>query len=59
MVRTDKVKDLLGQFFGPATAAQVDYWMKDGLSEDQIIAKSRAKVEGLLGKDKGGAFDSI
>ena len=59
MARVDKVKELLGQFFGPSTAAQVDYWIKDGLTEDQVVSKARTKVEGLLGKDKGGAFDSI
>ena len=59
MARVDKVKELLGQFFGPSTAAQVDYWVKDGLTEDQVVAKARTKVEGLLGKDKGSAFDGI
>jgi len=59
MARVDKVKELLGQFFGPSTAAQVDYWIKDGLTEDQVVSKARTKVEGLLGKDKGGAFDGI
>ena len=59
MAKVDKVKELLGQFFGPSTAAQVDFWVKDGLTEDQVVAKARAKVEGLLGKDKGSSFDSI
>lgn len=52
--KKDKCKELMSKFFGPASAAQVD-----SMSEDECVAKCRAKVAGLLGEDKAKEFDNI
>jgi hypothetical protein len=46
-------------FFGPATANQVDQWVKEGLSEAQIIEKAQAKVKGFLGNEKLDRFNEM
>jgi len=49
-----RCKELMEKFFGPATAITVD-----GMSEDECVAKCRAKVKGFLGEAKAKEFDSI
>jgi hypothetical protein len=44
----------MSKFFGPASASMVDL-----LSEDECVAKCKAKVAGLLGDDKAKEFDNI
>ncbi len=44
----------MAKFFGPAAAAQVD-----SMSEDECVAKCKAKVTGFLGADKAKEFDNI
>lgn len=54
MGKKEKCKELMSKFFGPASAAQVD-----AMSEDECVAKCRAKVKGFLGEEKAKEFDSI
>lgn len=54
MGKKDKCKELMNQFFGAASAAQVD-----AMGEDDCVAKCRAKVAGFLGEDKAKVFDGI
>ena len=44
----------MAKFFGPATAAVVD-----NMSEDECVAKCKAKVAAMLGEDQAKEFDSI
>ena len=57
--KTEKVKILLSQLFGPMSANQVDIWLKEGISDDQVVAKARAKVSGFLGPKKAALFDGL
>jgi hypothetical protein len=50
--KTEKVKVLLSQLFGPKSANHVDVWLKEGISDDQVVAKAKAKVTGFLGPKK-------
>ncbi|MFH2020304.1 MAG: hypothetical protein ABIJ34_02755 [archaeon] len=52
--KKDSCKQLMGKFFGPASAALVD-----SMSEEECVAKCRAKVAGFLGEDKAKEFDKI
>ncbi len=54
MTKKDRCKELMSKFFGPATANLVD-----SMSEDEVVAKCRAKVKAFLGEDKAKEFDSI
>ncbi len=54
MGRKERCKELMAKFFGPASAALVDT-----MSEDECVAKCRAKVAGLLGEEKAKEFDTI
>lgn len=54
MTKKDQCKELMTKLFGPATGSQVD-----AMSEDDCVAKCRAKVKGFLGEDKAKAFDNI
>ena len=42
------------KYFGEASAAQVD-----AMSDDECVAKCKAKVAGFIGEDEAKAFDSI
>lgn len=54
MSKKDQCKELMGKFFGPASAAQVD-----SMSEEECVAKCRTKVAGFLGEEKAKEFDKI
>jgi len=54
MSKKDQCKELMGKFFGPATAKMVD-----AMSEDNCVALCRDKVKGFLGEEKAKAFDNI
>jgi len=58
-VKTEKVKEILSEFFGPFSAKQVDEWVKQGASDDEVIAKARTKVSGFLGERKAEVLDAI
>ena len=49
----------LQTFFGPATANQVDQWVKEGSSEAQVVEKAQAKVKGFLGNEKLAMFNEM
>jgi len=59
MARIDRVKEVLRECFGAASANQVDKWVGEGMSEAEVIAKARAKVSGLLGEDKARELDVL
>ncbi len=52
--KRDQCKKLMKDFFGEATAKQVDF-----MSEDDCVQKCKAKVLGFLGPEKAKQFDSI
>lgn len=54
MGKKEKCKTIMMKYFGPASANQVD-----AMSEDDCVAKCRAKVKGFLGEEKAKEFDSI
>ncbi len=54
MTKKEQCKVIMGKFFGPASAAQVDV-----MTEDDCVSKCRAKVKGFLGEEKAKMFDSI
>jgi monoamine oxidase len=54
MGKKEECKKLMEKFFGTASASIVD-----SMSEEECVAKCRAKVAGFLGEDKAKAFDSI
>lgn len=54
MTKKEQCKALIGKFFGPATALQVD-----SMTEEDCVAKCRAKVKGFLGEEKAKEFDKI
>ncbi len=54
MGKKEKCKELMNKFFGPASANMVD-----SMSEDECVAKCRAKVKGFLGDEKAKIFDNI
>ena len=54
MSKKDRCKELMGKFFGPASAAIVDE-----MSEEECVSKCRTKVAGFLGEDKAIEFDTI
>ncbi len=54
MSRKDKCKEIMGRFFGPASASMVD-----SMSEEECVGKCRSKVEALLGEEKAKEFDNI
>lgn len=54
MTKKDQCKMLMGKFFGPASAAQVD-----SMSEEDCVSKCQAKVRGFLGDAKAKEFDNI
>lgn len=54
MGKKEKCKELMEKFFGPASAKMVD-----SMSEEECVAKCRAKVAGFLGEEKAKEFDNI
>jgi len=54
MSKKEKCKELMLKYFGPALAKSVD-----DMSEDECVAKCRAKVAGIMGEDKAKEFDNI
>lgn len=54
MSKKDKCKELMTQFFGPATANLVD-----NMTEDECVDKCRQKTKAFLGEEKAKAFDKI
>jgi hypothetical protein len=52
--KKDKCKELMGRFFGPATANLVEI-----MSEEEVVPKCREKVKALLGEEKAKEFDKI
>lgn len=54
MSKKDNCKEVMNKLFGPATAKWVD-----SLSEDECVAKCRAKTAGFLGEEKAKEFDKI
>jgi monoamine oxidase len=54
MSKKDKCKELMIKFFGPNSARLVD-----AMSEEDCVAKCRARVKGFLGDEKASEFDSI
>lgn len=54
MSRKEKCKELMVKFFGPSGAKVVD-----SMSEEDCVAKCRARVRGFLGDEKASEFDSI
>jgi len=56
MNKKEKCSELMGKFFGPASAKTVQN-MTD--SDDVIVANCRKKVSALLGEDKAKEFDII
>lgn len=52
--KKEQCKKLMKDFFGEATAKQVDF-----MSEDDCVQKCKAKVLGFLGPEKAKIFDSI
>ena len=54
MGKKEKCKELMTKFFGPASAALVD-----SMSEDECVAKCKAKVQAFLGTEKAAEFDKV
>jgi hypothetical protein len=54
MSKKDKCVKIMQDLFGPVTAQIVEK-----MSEDEVVAKCRQKVEALLGEDKAKIFDDI
>ena len=59
MANMEKVKQVLTDCFGPASAKQVDTWLGSGMSDAEVVSKARAKISGLLGDEKAKALDSV
>jgi len=54
MSKKDKCKEIMSNFFGPATAAKVD-----SMTEDSCVSECKKIVAGFLGDEKAKVFDSI
>lgn len=54
MSKKDQCKELMAKFFGPASAKLVDT-----MSEEECVAKCRAKTAAFLGEDQAKEFDKI
>ena len=54
MTKKEQCKALMTRFFGQATGALVD-----DMSEEECVAKCRAKVAAFLGEEKAKEFDAI
>ena len=54
MTKKDKCKELMTQFFGPASAAVVDT-----MTEDNCVSQCRSKVASFLGEEKAKVFDTV
>ena len=54
MSKKDQCKVLMTKFFGPQVARLVD-----SMSEDEGVAKCKARVKGFLGDEQAREFDSI
>ena len=52
--KKEQCKVLMSKFFGPSTAALVD-----GMSDEECVAKCKAKVRAFLGDEKAAEFDKI
>jgi hypothetical protein len=52
--KKEQCKALMAKAFGPATAALVD-----SMTEEECVAKCRAKVKGFWGEEKAKEFDKI
>ena len=59
MSRVDKCKELVQKFFGPSVVTLIDKMVKEGKSEDDIIADCRKKTAAFLGEEKASEFDNI
>ena len=59
MANMEKVKQVLSECFGPASAKQVDSWLSNGMSETEVVGKARAKISGLLGDEKAKVLDGV
>ena len=59
MPNMEKVKQVLTDNFGPASAKQVDIWLGSGMSETEVVKKARQKLAGLLGEEKAKALDGV
>lgn len=53
-IKKDRCKELMGKFFGPASANLVD-----SMDESEVVQKCRTKVANFLGEDKAKEFDKI
>jgi monoamine oxidase len=54
MSKKDQCKMLMTKFFGPQVAKVVD-----SMSEEECVAKCKARVKGFLGDEQAREFDSI
>jgi len=54
LTKKEKCKELMAQFFGPASAS-----VADTMTEENCVAQCRSKVAAFLGEDKAKAFDNI
>jgi hypothetical protein len=54
MSKKDQCKMLMTKFFGPQVAKVVD-----SMSEEECVAKCKARVRGFLGDEQAREFDSI
>lgn len=52
--KREKCKQLMLQYFGPASAKMVD-----AMKDDEYLATCRKKVAALLGEEKAKAFDEL
>jgi len=57
--RIDKCKELVEKFFGPSVLTLIDKMVRDGMTEDEIIADCRRKAAAFLGEEKAKEFDEI
>jgi len=54
MSRKEKCTELMVKFFGPSGAKVVA-----SMSEEDCVARCRARVKGILGDEAAGEFDGI
>lgn len=52
MAKKEKCKELMGKYFGPASAAMVD-----NMSEEECVNKCRDKISNFLGQEKAKEFE--
>ena len=54
MSKKERCKELMKEFFGPASAELVDF-----MTEEEVVEKCRKKVSALVGEEKAKVFDAI